>query len=294
MAHWEQDEEGGGSFNHRETSLSPEATRTYPFSLKNQAWLQRTIELELVPRLMLAHRSEARAFPDFTPQSAKLPEPADIETLTDLLLRDDEQPGLEFVRSFREREVSLGDVMLNLLAPAARRLGERWTADECDFTQVTLGLWRIQSILFGLSESSPALFDHPDRTVGRILVAAMPGSDHTLGVLMLAEFFRRAGWDVWHDPEADLSDLESALAADRYDLVGLSASQDMHLQQLPAVILNLRRVSKYAGLAVMVGGPLFVDHPERAAMIGADLTASDGPQALDMAQEWVTKGRLRS
>ena len=100
------------------------------------------------------------------------------------MLRDDEQPGLDFVRSFREREVSLGDVMLNLLAPAARRLGERWTADECDFTAVTLGLWRIQSILFSLSESSPPLFDHPDRTVGRILVAAMPGSDHTLGVLM--------------------------------------------------------------------------------------------------------------
>ena len=91
-----------------------------------------------------------------------------------------------------------------------------------------------------------------------------------------------------------MDDPTLGLAADRYDLVGLSASQDMHLQLLPEVILNLRRISKYAGLAVMVGGPLFVDHPERAAMVGADLTASDGPQALDMAQEWVTKGRLRS
>lgn len=294
MAHWHQDEEGNRPLNPPEASLSSEQPSKHAFSYKNQAWLQRTIELELVPRLMLAHRSEAHSFPDFTAESAKLPDLSDVESLTAHLLSDDESPSLHFVRTFSDRQVSLSDVMLKLLAPAAQRLGERWSADECDFTAVTLGLWRIQSILFNLSDSCPPLFDNPAPPVGRILVAAMPGSEHTLGVLMLAEFFRRAGWDVWHDPEADLPDLEAALAADRFDIVGLSASQDRHLDTLPAVILGLRRASKHAGLAVMVGGPIFQDAPERAQRVGADLTASDGLQALELAQHWVRKGHLRS
>lgn len=294
MAHWQQDEEGNRPLNPPEASLSSEPMSSHAFSYKNQAWLQRTIELELVPRLMLAHRSDVHTFPDFSAESARLPEPSDVEALTEHLLSDDESPSLQFVRAFSDRQVSLSDVMLKLLAPAAQRLGERWSADECDFTSVTLGLWRIQSILFNLSDTCPPLFDNPAPAVGRILVAAMPGSEHTLGVLMLAEFFRRAGWDVWHDPEADLPDLHAALAADRYDIVGLSASQDRHLDALPAVILGLRRASKHAGLAVMVGGPIFQDHPERASLVGADLTAGDGLQALESAQQWVRKGHFSS
>jgi methanogenic corrinoid protein MtbC1 len=34
----------------------------------------------------------------------------------------------------------------------------------------------------------------------------------------------------------------------------------------------------------MVGGPVFLAHPELVAMVGADATAADGRQAVQQAQ----------
>ena len=78
-----------------------------------------------------------------------------------------------------------------------------WDADLCDFTQVTIGLWRLQQLMY---ELSPAFQDDAQRGVQihramLVLVPVpvpvpVPGSQHTLGLLRVAEFFRRAGWGV--------------------------------------------------------------------------------------------------
>jgi methanogenic corrinoid protein MtbC1 len=38
----------------------------------------------------------------------------------------------------------------------------------------------------------------------------------------------------------------------------------------------------------MVGGPLFIEHPELVAGVGADATAADGLQAVAQAQSLLT------
>lgn len=255
-------------------------------ALLYQESLLRTIETELVPRLMLANRTAGTAFLDTAGPDARPPTGDDVDRLADLLMRDD-TPGCEaLLSSFRERDVSLDQVLLDLLAPAARRLGERWTADECDFTQVTIGLCRIQSMLFEFNQP-PMLLQRAVQAPRRVLLSAMPGSDHTLGVLMLAEFFRRDGWDVWNESCSSTADLESVLASDWFDLIGLSASQDRHLESLPQAILRLRKSSRNPDVAVMVGGPLFISRPDLATLVGADLSANDARDAVELAGSWL-------
>jgi methanogenic corrinoid protein MtbC1 len=277
------------SADSSEAAVFAKQFQSHAFSLDYQAWLQRTIESELVPRLMLAHRGDNPQFQAFSSADAHLPTAIDVSALTDRLLHDDETLGRDFVFTFSEREVSLADVMLKLLAPAAREMGERWTADQCDFTAVTLGMWRVHSIIHELSLDSPAPFEYTAPPVGRVLVAVVPGSDHTLGALMLTEFFRRAGWDVSFDPDASLAQLEKVLGSDRFDLVGLSVSRDCHLQDLPSVMLALRRASRHASMGVMVGGPALLNDPEQALRLGADLTALDAQAALEQAQDWISR-----
>jgi methanogenic corrinoid protein MtbC1 len=258
-------------------------------------WLQRTIELEIIPRLMLAHRGDSRA-----PEVAEAPQGvhgvagADVEAFTLLVLRDDQDACSEFVGALSERGVPVEQILLGLLAPAARRLGRLWEADRCDFAQVTLSLWRLQTLVMDLSpEVGSAPLGVPEQP-RRALLAAAPGSQHTLGLLMVAEFFRRAGWEVWSDPCASEGDLAALVRSEWFDLVGLSIGSDGHVSPLRSVILALRRASRNPDVGVMVGGAIFADRPGLVDEVGADFTAADAQDAIERAEAFVATRTLSS
>lgn len=250
-------------------------------------WLQRTIETEIIPRLMLAHRANIFVHPDSATDAIDVLEEEDVESFAALVLRDDVDACTSFVGALRERGVPLDQVFLGLMAPVARRMGAMWEADECDFAQVTLALWRLQSLVLDLSPQMPAVWHARPEAPRRALLAAAPGSQHTLGLLMVSEFFRRAGWDVWSDPSASEGDLVALMRSEWFDLVGLSVGMDGHVQPLRSVILALRRASRNPQLGVMVGGPIVLDRPQLIAQVGADFTASDARQAVERAESFV-------
>lgn len=259
--------------------------------LDPRAWLERTIETEIIPRLMLAHRHAGIAEADTQDAGTDAIGREDIEAFTDLVLRDDVTACEGFVGALRERGVGLGEVYLDLVAASARRLGVMWENDECDFAQVTLSLWRLQNLVFDLSPQLPVAWNARPDAPRRALLAAAPGSQHTLGLLMVAEFFRRAGWDVWSDPCASEGDLAALVRSEWFDLVGLSVGSDGHVQPLRSVILALRRASRNPRIGVMVGGPILGDRPQVVSEVGADFTATDARQAVDRAEAFVGSRR---
>ncbi|MEI7444582.1 MAG: cobalamin B12-binding domain-containing protein [Burkholderiales bacterium] len=256
-----------------------------------RAWLERTIEAEIIPRLMLAHRHAGVATADMLDAGTDAIGRDDVSAFTELVLRDDVTACEGFVGALRERGVALGEVYLDLVAASARRLGVMWENDECDFAQVTLSLWRLQNLVFDLSPQLPAAWSARPEAPRRALLAAAPGSQHTLGLLMVAEFFRRAGWDVWSDPCASEGDLAALVRSEWFDLVGLSVGTDGHVQPLRSVILALRRASRNPRIGVMVGGPVLGDRPQVVAEVGADFTATDARQAVDRADAFVGSHR---
>ena len=115
--------------------------------------LARTIEEQIIPRLMLAHRTAAEpllrpAGPGYTITQD------DVKRFAKLVLSPEEDVAFAAILSLRAREVSVEKIYLDLLAPTARYLGELWDDDLCNFTDVTVGLGRLQRVL---RELSPAL-----------------------------------------------------------------------------------------------------------------------------------------
>ena len=53
-------------------------------------------------------------------------------------------------------------------------------------------------------------------------------------------------------------------------------------------IRAIRRSSLNRNIGVLVGGPIFVAHPELVARVGADATAIDGGQAALQAENLLT------
>ena len=248
---------------------------------ERQERLTRAIESEIIPRLMLAHScipAEARPA-----SGAHLPAAKDVEAFASLLLSRDIATATAFVDAVRERGTSLETVFLDLFAPAARHLGELWKADVCDFVQVTMGLSRLQQLLRELGPFFESEGEQPD-SGRRVLLIPAPGEQHTFGLFMVEEFFRRAGWDVWVEAPSTAEDLVEYLRGMWFGVIGLSVSGDRLLDQLAPAIRSIRKESLNRGVGIMVGGRIFVEHPELVALIGADATAADARQAVVQAQ----------
>lgn len=247
--------------------------------------LERTIEEQIIPRLMLMHGRMSEAVAGAPrPSGARRPRPEHVAELARLVIAPSLEPALLFVQGLRDRGMALERIYLELLVPAARLLGEMWNADYCSFTDVTIGLWRLQQLLHQLS---PAFLNEaqPRREGRRMLLVPEPGEQHTFGLIMVAEFFRRAGWEVWDQPLESRRELLEWVRRESFSVIGLSIGSDMRLESLAETIRQVRRASCNAQIRVMVGGAPFVDRPDRVAEVGADRTALDGEQATRVAEE---------
>jgi methanogenic corrinoid protein MtbC1 len=273
---------GEGSF-WESTGLRGDKDEGAPESELRMARLVRTIEGEIVPRLVLARRAAKVAAAVKLPE-LKAPDAADIKELVRLLLAHDVGVASAFVEAVRHRGASLEIICLKLLAPAARELGLLWEQDECDFMQVTVGLCRLHQLLREVSPDFRA-DDIEPKVDRRILLAPIPGEQHTFGITLVAQFLRRAGWDVWHEfPDAD-TDIIEVLRQNWFAVVGLSVGNDTRLDNVAAIIRSIRRVSRNRSVGILVGGPLLVTKPEIAAQVGADATAADGQEAVARAEQ---------
>jgi methanogenic corrinoid protein MtbC1 len=166
-----------------------------------------------------------------------------------------------------------------------------WEEDLCDFTEVTIGLWRLQHALRELRPvflaGTNGEFANP-RQGPRILLVPLPGEQHSFGLSMVFEFFCRAGWLASCGAVASSGELATMVRRESFAVVGLSVATMDRLETVASEIRAVRRASRNPDIGVMVGGPAFVDHPEFAALVGADATAIDGRQAVFQAQGLLT------
>lgn len=242
---------------------------------------KRAGERDAVARLLVSHPQP--------PQSAGATgggiSAADIAAFAPLAITLDACALLAEVDTYLERGLSADTIFVELLAPAARHLGDEWTADRLDFLDVTMGLWRLQEVLREVAaRTAPALTMGAAR---RVLFAPIPGDQHSFGPAMIDECFTRAGWCSNLLVDASRAQLLSAVSSTHYDLVGLTVSCDCHIGQLTSLIVAIRNVSRNTNVRVMLGGRLLIEDPDLARRAGADGTAASALDALDLAEQLV-------
>lgn len=248
--------------------------------------LQRTIESDVIPRLMMAHRAGAIP-PEVARAAGEELSTADVE---EFVRRVREGPGdraLDYVKALRHGGVDAEAVYLDLLAPAARRLGELWEQDECDFVRVTMALGRMQRILRKLTPCFHKSGD-PSNCSGRTLLTCVPGEEHSLGLLIVAEFFVREGWAVQVGAPFEADEILDMVGERPFDVVGFSVACDDNLHELSRHIGRIRDRAVNDDLAILVGGQAFRDRPELSEKVGADASAPDARAAVEVAHALTT------
>lgn len=266
----------------RSPSLDPTSTSRVSMACERGLHLRRAVEAEVIPRLRSGHHG-GQAVPADPPAARMLPN-SEVRRFAHLLLSHDENAAvLAFLAEARLHDRSFELLYLDLFEPAARYIGELWCEDACSFLDVTLAVGTLQRLLqtFGPEFHKTA---RPADGARFVLLAPMPGDQHTFGLSMVAEFFRRGGWNVWSAPFATLDDLGQRVHSTWLSMVGLSASCVDRLDELAAAISVIRRESMNASIGVLVGGPAFVNRPDLVAEVGADALGGNAVQALVRAE----------
>lgn len=259
-------------------------TQAHPCSTSDS--LFRTVETEIIPRLMLLHRQDSDAQRGDGASNDRVSVRASQVLEFAALVLSDRESAEAYLQNMLRRGVDFEALCLQLLAPTARHLGELWNADLCEFTDVTIALSRLQGLVRYLSVGAR----RPQRAGGRghaALLVPVPGEQHTLGLTMVCDFFRSSGWDVWADTPSSPEALLTLVREHSFDLVGFSIGNDKRIQALGELIRTLRSTSRNRAVRVLAGGPLLIERPQIAALVGADGTAADARQAMLEAERLV-------
>jgi len=274
---------------NRRTRSEPKQTTAFN-SCASQDVVNSVLEGDIIPRLLMAHMVDGSIRPL---EENSVIDAEDTERFAALPLRL-EAPGLlEEIDRFLEQGVSVEEVYLELLAPAARRLGEMWDADECDFVDVTMGLWRLQEVMREVSLRFPP----PAEQLGAprsALFCPIPGDTHCFGAQMIEEVFARAGWQTEVLLKPERRELLDYLARKPVDLVGLTVSRDCPAAALSSLIKGIRGVAINPHLSVLVGGHMINENPGLVAEIGADGTGVDARAALEVSERLVAAAPARA
>jgi len=167
--------------------------------------LKNTIEGEIIPRLMMAHSDGS---PSLAPKEGRGWQitPNAIDEFVSILVDRDDADAFEFIFGLRDEGAPIENIYLQLLAPSAHRLGDLWLEDKCHFVDVTIGLARIQAMLRALSPDFTAESD-VDPNGSKALLSVHGSEQHTCGLFMVGEFFRRDGWSVWCGPPSSENEI---------------------------------------------------------------------------------------
>ncbi|MCJ2142413.1 B12-binding domain-containing protein [Methylobacterium sp. E-066] len=248
--------------------------------------LGRVVQADIIPRLRLADRGERQTQLDVLP---KLDTEA-VAGFTDLILGHDITALRNAFNALTTKGYSVDDLFLDLLAPSAALLGRMWDDDLCDFIEVAAGLAQLQFLLATFRMDGGIAPNDSERS---ILLMGAPGERHTFGLAIVEQFMRKAGWHVASGLASSPEQIADLVGSELFGVVGLTLSQESQLDQITASIRAVRRASLNASIGVMVGGPIFLEHPEYVERVGADASAVDAPTAVLLAQVLISKTNPR-
>ena len=241
--------------------------------------LREVLDSQLIPRLVQSQRSGAlRDGPRGTVQA----QPQDVEAFARLCAAGDRSGAVRLLQRLRADGMDPDTVLVDLIAPAAQFLGRQWEDDRLDFAAVTVGLVLMHEAIHPLGYEYR---DGPQQAgaVRRVMLASAPGSQHVLGLAIVSEFFRKAGWQVVVEMSPTRAALCRAVQHEWFDVVGLSVALDAQLPALQQLVGQLKAASRNPLTPVLLGGPVFALNDLRAATFDAQAICLDARECVAVA-----------
>ncbi|MEU6740971.1 cobalamin B12-binding domain-containing protein [Streptosporangium sandarakinum] len=189
----------------------------------------------------------------------------------------DEFGAVDVVLELLEAGLPAERVLLDLIAPAQRRVGELWAANDWSVAR--------EHAATAVSERAVAAVVarvRPRPHLGRVTVACTDGEYHALPTRLLAEVLRLRGWHVdFLGASVPGPHLITHLHQTGPDAVALGCALALRLPRAHAMISACQAV----GVPVLAGGAGFGGDGRFARLLGADAWAPGADAAADLLAE---------
>ena len=190
----------------------------------------------------------------------------------------------KILMKWRSQGHSLKDTYLFGITGSARLIGELWSRDALDFVNVTIALSRLHRVMHEFSQEFLSEGNSESNGLSLLLMTE-PGSQHGLGVFMLSEFFRQAGWRVTLASPQDIVDFKRIFLSDWFDAVVLSISTNRQIDAVAQSLPELSKTTANPNLKIYVGGPMAQLSPEAINWDGTLLLQTDAAQTVEIVTQ---------
>lgn len=213
----------------------------------------------------------------------------DVSDLVEILLsQKDYSNAVAHLEQLRVRSVPINALFADVLAPAARQLGEMWERDECSFVDVTVGVSHLQKLVRDFGPLQVPASRLPSQT-GSALIAAASGNQHTFGVSLIGEGFRRAGWTVYEAPQHSSEELASLLKSRSFDVIGFSLGCEEQAESLKSDVQITKSLVDKDHTLIVCGGAAFVQNKSLGKAFEVDEVISDLEEALAVSAAFLER-----
>ena len=211
----------------------------------------------------------------------KLADDATVSAISRALLDLDPARMAALRQDLRRNRISDIDLVDCFFPAVARRLGCAWAEDDAPFTDVTIGVARMQAMLreIGRDWTSNLSAEQASATV---LIVLPEGEQHSFGAVLLAGQLRRQGISVRLEVGTHAAALRRLVEGRFFDCAMISIACEEKLDHCKAVVDALKAGSG-GRLWVAVGGPLLNRPIDVRRRTGADIATCDPLVALQGA-----------
>lgn len=203
----------------------------------------------------------------------------------DAVLAGDRRSAFGIIENARLAGMDIGTIYLEVLQPALREIGALWQRNEISVA--------VEHLATGITEAAMAnlyqeVFAEVKEDGPTLLAAAAETERHVVGLRMVCDLLELEGWQtVLLGASVPVESLVAMAHQLRPAAVALSATIAPHAPQVRNAIAALRAAELEPVPVIAVGGRLFLDNPELATRLGADLTAPDAAALVRALQQRV-------
>jgi len=212
----------------------------------------------------------------------------EINKLTNLLL-DTKEGSFELaITVLKTHGASINYIVLELIPEIARQFGKQWEDDSLSFADVSMGVNKLERVIHKLDYLFQA--NQLNRQQNKaIFITGFPGSQHSLGSLIFANFLIFSGWQVHRPNQVNLDSIVHGVSSKMLQAIAISISTNEQLDRLPDLINTLRQKSQNPKIIVLIGGPLYNKAPEAFDHIQAEVKAFSPEESVQKLEQHLSQ-----
>jgi methanogenic corrinoid protein MtbC1/DNA-binding transcriptional ArsR family regulator len=204
--------------------------------------------------------------------------------------REDQATAL--VNAMLSRRIDMQRIYIEVFAESINRVGKHYEQGITDEAHEHMA-----SAITERQMARVAQFFTPVTRLGhRAVFGCIAGNWHVLGLRMLADGLRSAGWDTFFlGANVPTPSFVTMVEAMQPELVVISMATDDQVEALHELLRQLRRLRAKDGgpqFGIAVGGHFIKERPEIAALAPPDFSAPDLPGFLEIVHSRFPSGHI--